>query len=200
MDQLLRGARFVVFPSVYEGFGIPVVKSLAYGKPILARSIPTTCAIKEKLGDDENLILYSSTEDLVHRLRQGFPQWRDGTVGHGYPDGSWDAVTAQIGDFLCRVSRSVSFEDVLIPRLRHMRLLEEKEQFQARARAALAKSASAGSAAGAEAVAQAASEEILAALRDRDAQIQDIYHSWSWRVTSPLRRMADLYLRFRRRA
>ena len=40
MHNLLRGARVVVFPSHYEGFGIPVVESLAYSKPVLARSIP----------------------------------------------------------------------------------------------------------------------------------------------------------------
>ena len=32
MHNLLRGAKLVVFPSHYEGFGIPVVESLAYSQ------------------------------------------------------------------------------------------------------------------------------------------------------------------------
>jgi GT2 family glycosyltransferase len=179
MDQIMRGARFVVFPSVYEGFGIPVVKSLAYGKPILARSIPTTCAIKKKLNDDENLILYSSTEELVQRLRQGFPEWKNGTGGHGDPCSGWDAITDQIGQFLVKVSRSLSLNDVLVPRLQHMRLLEEKKPRH-------------GQAASAESGADP--QGVSAALRDREAQIRDLHNSLSWRVTAPMRRLADVYL------
>jgi GT2 family glycosyltransferase/glycosyltransferase involved in cell wall biosynthesis len=180
MDQLLRGARFVVFPSVYEGFGIPVVKSLAYGKPVLARSIPTTCAIKEKLGEDENLILYSSTDELVRLLRQGFPTWNNGAGGHGDAFGGWDAAAEQIGQFLCGVGQAVSFNEVLVPRLQHMRLLEEKQQAQGRA--------------------NAASPPNATGVLNSEAQIQRIYNSWSWRVTAPMRRLADVYLRFRRKA
>jgi hypothetical protein len=174
IDQLLRGARFVVFPSLYEGFGIPVVKSLAYGKPVLARSIPTNRAIQERLGEVENLILYSSTGELVERLRQGFPRWKDVAGKHGDPSGGWDAITEQIGHFLCEVSRSVSFNDVLVPRLKHMQLLEENEQVRTRTR-------------------PAAGHELWTG----EAQIQDIYNSWSWRLTAPMRRLADVYLRLR---
>ena len=35
--QLVAGARIVVFPSFYEGFGFPVVTGLSYGKPVVAR-------------------------------------------------------------------------------------------------------------------------------------------------------------------
>ena len=34
MANLLRAAKFVVYPSTYEGFGIPVIESLAYGRPV----------------------------------------------------------------------------------------------------------------------------------------------------------------------
>jgi hypothetical protein len=168
-----------------------VVKSLAYGKPILARSIPTTCVIKEKLGGDENLILYSSTEELLQRLRQGFPQWKNGSGTHGDAGCGWDAVTEQIGHFLCQVSRSVFFREVLVPRLQQIRLLAEKEHLQGRARAAPSTAGPAGATIG---EALAASGELSAALRAREAAIQAIYDSWSWRLTAPMRRLADVYL------
>jgi glycosyltransferase involved in cell wall biosynthesis len=200
MDQLLHGARFVVFPSVYEGFGIPVVKSLAYRKPVLARSIPTNCAIKEKLGEDENFILYSSTSELVERLRRGFPQWKERDAAFGDMSGGWDAIAEQIGRFLCEVSSSLSFNDVLVPRLQHMRLLEEKEQLRIRARAALSKSAATDDAAITNVGPSLAEfDQASAALRAREAQIEDIYRSWSWRITAPMRRLADIYLGFKRK-
>jgi glycosyltransferase involved in cell wall biosynthesis len=34
--RLLRGAEFLVFPSIYEGFGIPAVEAMHLGKPVLA--------------------------------------------------------------------------------------------------------------------------------------------------------------------
>jgi GT2 family glycosyltransferase/glycosyltransferase involved in cell wall biosynthesis len=154
VDELFRGARFVVFPSMYEGFGIPVVRGLAYEKPILARAIPTTCAIKEKLGGEENLILYSSTADLVRRLQQGFPEWKSGPL-RGNPQMGWDAVAGQIEDFLYDVTRTVSFNDVLLPRLEHMRVLEKTQE----AHKALARS-----------------EEAVAALRSLLEKAQEAHH------------------------
>jgi glycosyltransferase involved in cell wall biosynthesis len=40
IDRLIATARAVVFPSYYEGFGLPVVKALAYGRTVVVRSSP----------------------------------------------------------------------------------------------------------------------------------------------------------------
>jgi glycosyltransferase involved in cell wall biosynthesis len=37
LHRLIAGARVIVFPSYYEGFGLPVVEGLAYGRPVVAR-------------------------------------------------------------------------------------------------------------------------------------------------------------------
>jgi GT2 family glycosyltransferase/glycosyltransferase involved in cell wall biosynthesis len=196
MDRLLREARIVIFPSVYEGFGFPVVRSLAYGKPILARSIPTNQAIREKLGAYENLILYSSTRELVEKLRRGFPKWsRDS--GCGGNSGGWEEITEKIGQFLCGLTRSVSFNDVLLPRLKHMRLLEEKQSASSRARAALKVHFSASPAAS---NGIGSDRSLTLAPEDPDARIADIYRSWSWRLTAPMRSLGSAYLRLRNRA
>ena len=50
MEELWAGATFVIFPSTYEGFGFPVVESMAHRKPILARDLPPVRAIREKMG------------------------------------------------------------------------------------------------------------------------------------------------------
>ena len=40
LHVLIASARVIVFPSYYEGFGLPVVEGLAYGRPVLVRRSP----------------------------------------------------------------------------------------------------------------------------------------------------------------
>jgi glycosyltransferase involved in cell wall biosynthesis len=45
---LLHGARALVFPSLIEGFGLPVIEAMASGCPVLASDIPV---LREVCGD-----------------------------------------------------------------------------------------------------------------------------------------------------
>lgn len=45
---LLQSARFLVFPSLFEGFGIPVLEAMAFGTPVACSDIP---ALREVAGD-----------------------------------------------------------------------------------------------------------------------------------------------------
>ena len=40
LHKLIASAKVIVFPSYYEGFGLPAVEGLAYGRPVLVRSSP----------------------------------------------------------------------------------------------------------------------------------------------------------------
>lgn len=40
IERLVASARVVVFPSFYEGFGLPVVQALALGRPVVVRASP----------------------------------------------------------------------------------------------------------------------------------------------------------------
>ena len=191
MHSLLCGARFVVFPSLYEGFGIPIMESLAYQKPVLARSIPPIRAIREMIGDEENLILYASTSELIERLTQGFPSWRPPKKFlSGIPAENWDAVTKRIGDFLDEAVRAVDFEKILLPRLDHMRLLGQPYDAAA--------DLPAGGDRQPEPYRQRLNE-LATSVRDHERQIREIHESWSWRLTAPMRRLGSAYLRMRRK-
>jgi glycosyltransferase involved in cell wall biosynthesis len=37
--MLMRGARALLFPSIYEGFGLPVVEAMALGTPVLTSTV-----------------------------------------------------------------------------------------------------------------------------------------------------------------
>jgi GT2 family glycosyltransferase/glycosyltransferase involved in cell wall biosynthesis len=176
IHNLLRNAKFVVYPSLYEGFGIPVLEGLAHWKPVLARSIPVMRAIRERIAARDNLILYDSTGDLIARLREGFPQWKPvPSEACGAEPYNWSAISVNIGAFLEDLVREWSFSDSLVPRLEFVSLLEgdsQTDRHQARAD--------------------------RAALRDREAAIKDIYGSLSWRVTAPLRWVGGVILRMGR--
>ena len=57
MPQLYANARLYIFPSFYEGFGLPPLEAMAHGVPVIASDVP---CLKEILGD---AAVYFSPED-----------------------------------------------------------------------------------------------------------------------------------------
>jgi alpha-1,3-rhamnosyl/mannosyltransferase len=53
LDALVEGARAVVFPSRYEGFGLPVLEAMASGCPVIAAD---ATALPEVVGDGGQLV------------------------------------------------------------------------------------------------------------------------------------------------
>ncbi|MCW2700443.1 MAG: glycosyl transferase, group 1 [Blastococcus sp.] len=53
LRELVAGARALVFPSVYEGFGLPPLEAFAAGVPVVASDIPTT---RETVGRYPDLV------------------------------------------------------------------------------------------------------------------------------------------------
>ena len=109
-DAALRDAvstaRFTVFPSLHEGYGLPVAESLALGTPVVTTSYGSTAEIAQDGGaitvdprDDTALTqamerLLTSDED-IDRLRAQIRErrersWRD------YADELWDAIVRPV--------------------------------------------------------------------------------------------------------
>jgi glycosyltransferase involved in cell wall biosynthesis len=62
---LFKLSRFFVFPSLYEGFGIPVLEAMSQGVPVLASDIPS---LREVAGDAALYFNPSSLASLERKL------------------------------------------------------------------------------------------------------------------------------------
>jgi alpha-1,3-rhamnosyl/mannosyltransferase len=64
LASLYRGARLFVFPSRYEGFGLPVLEAFAAGVPVVASDLPV---LRELAGD---AVRYAPPTDVEEWVRQ----------------------------------------------------------------------------------------------------------------------------------
>ncbi len=70
IDRLIATARLVVFPSHYEGFGLPVVKALSYGRAVVVRSSSLWQEIAGLMRMPGQLIEFVTPQDLVKTVGQ----------------------------------------------------------------------------------------------------------------------------------
>ncbi len=93
---LYRHANGLLFPSLYEGFGIPPLEAMVYGCPVIASDIPP---VREVCGDAALYFNASSVKDCTSALK-GFldhPERRQGMVERGKERCalfSWEASAA----------------------------------------------------------------------------------------------------------
>jgi glycosyltransferase involved in cell wall biosynthesis len=97
LDWLYTHCMFTVYPSVYEGWGLPVAESLAYGKLCISSN---TSSMPEIAGD---LIEYFSPYDpaaclalLEKYLDPEVRQHKEAEIKKNYAPRSWDATFQQI--------------------------------------------------------------------------------------------------------
>jgi glycosyltransferase involved in cell wall biosynthesis len=76
---LVAGAQALVFPSVYEGFGLPPLEAFATGVPVVASDIPTTRETVGREPDLLRLVPAGDADELAAALLDG---WTDS----GEPD------------------------------------------------------------------------------------------------------------------
>lgn len=65
--EMYRNAQFSLYPSLYEGFGLPPLESMTFGCPVIASDIP---AIREISGDAVLYVDPYNTDDLTEKMEQ----------------------------------------------------------------------------------------------------------------------------------
>ena len=93
LGELYRGCLFTVFPSLYEGWGLPVTESLAFGKPCLASnrtSIPEAGGRFCRYFDPDNLA--EANQRILETIedRDGLAAWEN-EIRQDYRPTPWQA-------------------------------------------------------------------------------------------------------------
>jgi len=106
VDSLYAEADVVLFPSHYEGFGLPIMRALARGKRVVARDLPPAREIQDHTALGDNIHLAATTEELVG-LALAPPDWRPARRP-AKPVQNWhqaaDSLASAFADALGRVS------------------------------------------------------------------------------------------------
>lgn len=66
LPHLLQSAKALIFPSLYEGFGLPVIEAFAAGCPVITSK---TTALPEVSGDSAILVDPYDTNDIANAMR-----------------------------------------------------------------------------------------------------------------------------------
>jgi glycosyltransferase involved in cell wall biosynthesis len=105
LHRLYACAKFVVFPSFYEGFGFPIVTALAYGRTVLARRSSLVEELAAHCVAHGRLLMFERRDelvDLVGRLVHGAPA-SDHPLGRALKNGAprrWRDLAEEIMGFI----------------------------------------------------------------------------------------------------
>ena len=104
LPSLYRGAEALLFPSLYEGFGFPVLEAMACGIPVVTANVT---AMPETAGDAALLVDPTSVEEIAEAakrivsdtsLRQ---RLREAGLKRS-AQFSWENTVAEVREVLCR--------------------------------------------------------------------------------------------------
>jgi glycosyltransferase involved in cell wall biosynthesis len=91
---LYQSAKALVFPSLYEGFGLPVLEAITNNCPVIASDIP---AFREF--ENDNMVFFSSDKEL-HKYLELSPNHDEGKVESFIMRFSWSSFTKSLNHAL----------------------------------------------------------------------------------------------------
>lgn len=104
MPAIYSGAKALTFPSLFEGFGLPILEAQACGCPVLTSN---TSSMPEVAGKGAIFVNPNSTQDIIRGIRE-IEEVRDKIVKAGFENikrFSWEKCARQTLEVLERVEK-----------------------------------------------------------------------------------------------
>jgi glycosyltransferase involved in cell wall biosynthesis len=104
LATLYRGCLFTLFPSLYEGWGLPVTESLAFGKPCIASNVtavPEAGGSLARYFDPENVAEATRVIRATIEDRAGLAAWEE-QVRREFRPVPWEAAADCLLKLLCQ--------------------------------------------------------------------------------------------------
>lgn len=107
LRMFYAGAEAFVFPSLYEGFGLPPLEAMATGVPVIAAS---SSSLPEVVGDAAELVNPDNVFDIVRGMREVLlhTSYREQLIERGHEQVrkfDWDTTAARILEVYREVAR-----------------------------------------------------------------------------------------------
>ena len=111
LDEWYRNAICVIFPSHYEGFGIPIIKGISYNKRTYCRKSPLADELIERIATPWHLSQYETTHQLVLQLKEDLHKIKSGDLHRNMTPKlekciTWTDSVKEIENFLLSILRS----------------------------------------------------------------------------------------------
>lgn len=101
LDYLYKNCLFTIYPSIYEGWGLPIAESLSYGKFCLASETSSMPEIGGSLLEYFNPYNPKQLLDLITKyLDPILRKNAEDKIKNNYKITSWDDTTKQIYDII----------------------------------------------------------------------------------------------------
>ena len=110
IDRIYTSATVILFPSHYEGFGLPILHALARNIPVIARDLPVFREIRDRTEHGANIHLRESTQEMVDAALSP-PGWTAG-VAPVAPVQSWDRAAADVDEALMKARSGFDVADL----------------------------------------------------------------------------------------
>lgn len=107
LASLYRGAEGLLFVSLYEGFGLPVIEAMACGAPVITSNV---CSLPEVAGDGALIVAPEDVGQIraaLEKLLSGGVEFRESLSSRGQKrarEFSWDTVSGRIESVLRSLS------------------------------------------------------------------------------------------------
>ena len=100
MSAAFAHAEAIIFPSFYEGFGLPIVEGLSYGRTVIARASSLVDELAAEYRGPGRLLTFSTERELIGLLNEleggGSPEGRALGEGRNGPAWTWASAAGEI--------------------------------------------------------------------------------------------------------